>query len=241
VLPDENRLWVGFLLRNDRLFRFRWYCTTCANTRVKNKYYKMANTYAVDILPLAVLASGAADNPAAGIAQGDALSDQHVADASKQHRNRKKLAMTEEPLVTAAELVASKRRKHEVQSANFDGPVPLWAQQMQQQMQQMQQQLGQQMQHLGQQTDRRIQQESERSTNRSRRNTSDPIVNVIRLLDGAKPNVAPHVLWFPRDYDQLSCATGPRVNALLDFYGVGGGGDAEANRKILTNHLGVTL
>jgi hypothetical protein len=203
----------------------------------QNKYYKMANTYAVGILPLAVLASGAEDNPAAGIAQGDALSDQHVADASKQHRNRKRLATTEEPLVTAAELVASKRRKHEVQSANFDGPVPLWAQQMHQQMQQMQQQMQQQMEQI----DRRIQQESERSMNRSKRKLSDPIANVIRLLDGAKPNEAPHALWFPADYDKLARATGPSVTALLGFYGVGLGGNAEANRALLKDHLGVTF
>jgi hypothetical protein len=194
----------------------------------------MAAQYEMPVGALPALATGTNDNPAPAIAMGDATSVQHVVAARLQHENRKRLAGLNPPLAAEDEVVASKRRKHFVQSANFDGPVPAWALQMQQQMQQMQQQLQQQLQQM----DRRIQQESDRSMNRSLRTTLQPMVRVIRLVDGNPP---PAASWFPAHYHDLHHATQAQITALLGFYQLPVVGNLEVKRERLQAHLGVFL
>jgi hypothetical protein len=182
----------------------------------------MAATYADGIPALAPLVSGVNDNAAATINVGQNMDGTHVTAAMHQHANRKRLAMLNPPLATPAEVVSSKRRKHKVQSANFDGPIPAWAHQMQQTMTQVQQtqtQMQQTMTRLEQtqtqmqQTLTQVQQtqtqmrqtqtqmqhqtrqlveDNQRSKNRSRRNDTDRIQPLIRLADGQLP-VAPHL------------------------------------------------
>jgi hypothetical protein len=185
-------------------------------------------TYVTDIPQLDVLASGIDDNAAAAIQIGDNLDEAHVSAATLQHKNRKRLATTNPPMALPEEVVQSKRRKHQVESANFDGPTPLWAQQMQQQMTQLQQQL-----------ERRIDRESQRSMNRSRRNNREEIQPVIRLNDGQTPT--DHNIHFPENQVALEDLTGPHVVALLNFYGLDVNGNIRAKKDRLMRHLGVTL
>ena len=212
----------------------------------------MANpTYAMDIPALPGLTSGAHDNPAQAILQGDDLNNAHVAASRHQHQNRKRLAKNDANLVTEDELVASKRRKHIVAASNFDGPIPAWGQQMAALLQQMnqaianvQQQMDQRFDKMDQrmeQMERRMQQESERAMNRFRRNTSDEIVPVIRLVDGQYP--ADANLWFPRNQIQLLKARMERIGPLMDFYSLPAA--AEVNIRVkrarLMAFLGVSL
>jgi hypothetical protein len=227
----------------------------------------MATEYAMPVVALAALATGANDNPAPAIALGDATGVQHVVAARAQHANRKRLATLDPPQATGTEVVDSKRRKHLVQSANFDGDVPMWAQQMQntiqhqlqqhtntiqqrmdaiqERMDTIQEQLqGMQVtqQQAMEQMDRRIQLESDRSMNRSLRTSQNPIVAVIRLSDGLRPtdNDANN-LWFPEDYKRLHNATGAHINPLLAFYKLDQGGNLGDKKDRLQAHLGVTL
>ena len=185
-------------------------------------------TYVTNIPQLDVLASGIDDNAAAAIQMGDNLDAAHVGAAIVQHKNRKRLATMNPPMALPEEVVQSKRRKHKVESANFDGPTPLWAQQMQQQMTQLQQQM-----------ERRIDRESQRSMNRSRRNTGEEIQPVIRLDDGQTPT--DHNVYFPENQVALEALTGAHVVALLNFYGLDVNGNIRARKDRLMRHLGVTL
>ena len=196
-------------------------------------------TYVTNIPQLDVLASGIDDNAAAAIQMGDNLDAAHVGAAIVQHKNRKRLATMNPPMALPEEVVQSKRRKHKVESANFDGPTPLWAQQMQQQMTQLQQQMEQQMTQLQQQMERRIDRESQRSMNRSRRNTGEEIQPVIRLNDGQTPT--DHNVYFPENQVALEALTGAHVVALLNFYGLDVNGNIRARKDRLMRHLGVTL
>jgi len=173
------------------------------------------------------------DYPAQNINAGDPLNDNHVVAARNQHKNRKALEMAN--LATDDEVTESKRRKHGVESANFDGSVPLWAQQMMQQNQQMQQQMQQQLQRM----ERRIEQESQRSMNRSRRSTSDAIEQLVRLADGYYPHQ--HQVWFPADQESLLTATVPNLTALLLFYNIPVNGNRQQKIASLKKFLGVTL
>jgi hypothetical protein len=99
-------------------------------------------------------------------------------------------------LATEDEVVASKRRKHDVESANYVGAaLPLWAhnlqQALQQQMTAMQQALQQEMQQNVQRITRVILQESQRSINRSRHSNAKRIERVTRVDDGQIPG--PHI------------------------------------------------
>jgi hypothetical protein len=206
----------------------------------------MATQYAMPVVALPALATGVNDNPAPAIAMGDATGVQHVVAARAQHANRKRLAKLDPPQATETEVVDSKRRKHLVQSANFDGDVPMWAQQMQDQLTNtIQQQLQQHTNTIQQRMDtmdRRIQLESDRSMNRSLRTNQNPIVAVIRLSDGLRPtdNDANN-LWFPEDYKRLQNATPARINPLLGFYQLDQGGNLGDKKDRLQAHLGVTL
>jgi hypothetical protein len=84
-------------------------------------------TYLRDIAELPALASGVDDAPAAEIAIGDAVAIAHVGAASRQYKNRKRLAEMPNPRATDFEVADSKRRKRLVESCNFDGPIPAWA------------------------------------------------------------------------------------------------------------------
>ena len=117
-------------------------------------------------------------------------------------------------------MVASKRRKHIVQSANFDGPVPAWAQQMMDSVQ-------------------HVLRRQDRAENRSRLRASDPILSIPRLVDGKKPNVSPLRLWFPADQAALVNANEDRMNALLNFYSLGDEGCDMTKKLRLMAHLGV--
>jgi hypothetical protein len=164
-------------------------------------------TYPVDIAALPPLASRVDDNPAPPIAQGDLLHLDHVNLAEAQFQNRRRLFKCIPPLATQDEVLASKRRKHDVESVNFVGvDVPLWAVALQQQMANMATQQ--------QNMERMIRQESQRSINRSRKSTSEPIEMVVRLNDVQFPN---HI-WFPNDQDALMLAPANRINPLLEFY-----------------------
>lgn len=198
-------------------------------------------TYSTAIPALDPLASGNYDKPAAGIAKGEPLQDAHVAAAAQQHKTRKALAKNNPQFVTEDELVASKRRKHLVESANFDGPVPLWGLQMQQTVQQMQEQM-QQMQQKMEKMQRQIHQESQRCMNRSRRYTRSPIEALIRLEDGQCPDQqAPNGVWFPADQNELFDADANRINALLEFYSLGAYGTQDEKMARLDQFLGVII
>jgi glycerol-3-phosphate cytidylyltransferase-like family protein len=148
-------------------------------------------TYPVDIPSLPPLASGFNDNPAPPIAQGDVLQNDHVTAARIQDKNRKRLSECNPPLATQDEVVASKRRKHDVESANYVGAaVPSRAQNFQQALQQqmtamqqalqqqltaMQQALQQELQQNVQRITRVILQESQRSTNRTRNSNANEL------------------------------------------------------------------
>ena len=118
--------------------------STVPCTIASTSFSNMAAQYINDIPALPPLASGVDDSSAPAITLGDALSSQHVSAANLQHENRQSLANIVPALATEDEVVASKRRKHIVESSNFDGPIPAWGQQMlatQQQMQGAQQQM----------------------------------------------------------------------------------------------------
>ena len=133
--------------------------STVPCTIASTSFSNMAAQYINDIPALPPLASGVDDSSAPAITLGDALSSQHVSAANLQHENRQGLANNVPALATEDEVVASKRRKHIVESSNFDGPIPAWGQQMQATQQQMMamlhlmhQQTQQQFQQMHQQT-----------------------------------------------------------------------------------------
>ena len=228
--------------------------STVPCTIASTSFSNMAAQYINDIPALPPLASGVDDSSAPAITLGDALSSQHVSAANLQHENRQGLANNVPALATEDEVVASKRRKHIVESSNFDGPIPAWGQQMlatQQQMmamlqqmmetmkqvqvtqQQMQQQFQQMLVTL-QQLVRHQDQDTDRATSRSLRNATEHIVPIRRLEDGMKPNEAPFDLWFPGDQGELYTATRARVVALLNFYGLDqAGNDMEKKLRLL--------
>jgi hypothetical protein len=205
--------------------------------------------YANDIAALPPLASAIDDNPADAIAQGDALNEDHITAARLQHTTRKHLSAASVNAASAAEVTTAKRRKHLVESSNFEeGAVPVWAAQLQQQMQAMQNQMQNQMQAMQNQmqamqnqTDRRIDQESQRSMNRSLRDNQDPVEPLIRLADGEFPNNAAYALWFPANNGALYGATGLQMDPLLAFYGLPTDGSVEVRRRRLRRFLGITL
>jgi hypothetical protein len=205
--------------------------------------------YANDIPSLPVLQSGIDDEPAAAILAGDDLDESHIVAATRQYKNRKHLAAMEPPQATQAELVSAKRRKHNVESAHFDGPTPLWAQQMQHQlqtqmqqlqtqMQQQQTQLEAQMQTHYTQLGRRIEIESQRSMNRSRRSTNDHIQPLVRM-DGQTP--LDTGIFFPANQIELEDITVNNLNSLLQFYGLATDGLRGPKKDRLKQHLGVVL
>uniref|UniRef100_A0A7S3P5F1 SAP domain-containing protein n=1 Tax=Amphora coffeiformis TaxID=265554 RepID=A0A7S3P5F1_9STRA len=212
-------------------------------------------TYPVGIPSLPAPASGLDDNPAPAISIGDALHDDHVAAATRQHKTRKYLAHAYSPqVVTDAELVASKRRKHQVESANFEpGATPMWAQVMQQTMADLQQTMQQNMADLQQNmadlqqttqqnksyTDNLIIRESQRSMNRSRKRTLDPIEMLIRVDEGDTPAGHPNT-WFPANQNEFNAATVANLQSLLRFYGQESTGDRTTLQKRLMKFLGVT-
>ena len=200
---------------------------------------KMENKYANNIPALPPLAAGVDDGPAPAIAQGEPLAFQDVTAAHRQHRNRKRLAKNDPALVTGDELVASKRRKHTVQSSNFDGPTPAWAQQMQATQREMQASQREIIDTL-QMVTRRQNEEAQRGMNRSRRHPTDHIVPLVRLLDGDEPNADRHGLWFPQNQVQLLDATGPHLTALLEFYNLDVRGVRGDKKNRLMAHLGVS-
>ncbi|CAJ1934684.1 unnamed protein product [Cylindrotheca closterium] len=114
-------------------------------------------TYEVHIPSLAPLASGHQEIPVPAINQGDPMTTDDIAGATSQYKMRKSIQMNHPTLVTSREVIEAKRRKHAVESAQFDGSTPAWAQQMQGQSQQIQQ-TQTQMQRLMQQMLGQIQQ-----------------------------------------------------------------------------------
>ena len=200
-------------------------------------------TYAMDIPALAELASGIPDHPPApAIAKGEPLKDAHVAAACRQHQNRKRLAMTDPPLVTDEELVASKRRKHLVVSCNFDKSTKtIMPQELVTMMKTMEQDLKQIKQNM-EQMYRRMVEESQRSMNRSRRRNSDPIQPLIRLVDGLKPtDGGPFQVWFPVDYEDLWDGNENRINNLVAFYSLPDNGTLTEKKQLLEAHFGMIL
>ena len=192
----------------------------------------MAGRYVNDIPALPPLASGVDDSSAPGITEGEPLAFRDVTAALLQHQNRKRLAVCVPILATEDELVASKRRKLTVQSSNFDGPVPAWAQQMMAAVQEMREDLHQ--------LTRRYDEEKARTMNRSQRRTTDPIEPLLRLVDGDTPNNGRHPqLWFPQNQEDLLVAAPARVNALLRFYNLGDEGNNAEKKFRLMKHLGV--
>jgi hypothetical protein len=106
--------------------------------------------YPIDIPALAPLASGADDNPAPAISQGDLVQEADVIAAGIQHRNRKNGRTNVPPLATEGEILASQKRKHDIQAVNFqaEAGVPLWAQVIQQTLHNVEQQSQQQQETL---------------------------------------------------------------------------------------------
>jgi outer membrane protein OmpA-like peptidoglycan-associated protein len=146
-------------------------------------------------------------------------------------------------MATEDEVVASKRRKHDVDSANYVGTaLPLWAhnlqQALQQQMTAMQQALQQEMQQNVQRITRVILQESQRSINRSRHSNAKRIERVIRVDDGQIPG--PHI-WFPLNESSLMNATEAQLSDLLGFYNQNPHGAKVERQDRLKEFLGVTL
>jgi hypothetical protein len=229
---------------------------------------KMA-TYPVDIPALAPLASGADDTAAPPISQGDPLDNGHVVAATFQHQNRKKLYAMSPRRATQNDVVASKHRKHLVESANFDGgAAPAWAVIMQQNLENLQQQmtaltasqqnLQQQMTAMQQnlnlqhqeslltwqqqmQLFRSMSRDIQKSMNRSRRNTEEPIEVLIRVEDGQLPTNQNPEIWFPAKQSDLLYASVPQLSALLVFYGQDATGETAVLLSRLKGFLGVTL
>lgn len=224
----------------------------------------MANTnnatYVQSIPSLEPLQSGCLEVSAESIEAGTQMSGSHIVAASRQYRTRKQRQLLLPGLVADEELVAAKRRKHAVQSAQFDGQTPRWAQQLQFQMGQMQTQLNQVQTQLNQvhtqmgqmmsgdttqlkgqlqQTQRLIQIESQRSRNYARHTNSSTIAQLVRDLDGRTPR--DDSLWFPTDYKELFQAPNVQVNPLLTFYGLDLQGTLSEKRNRLADHLGVVL
>ena len=90
------------------------------------------NVYSVNIPALDPLASGVDEHSADAICQGENLDLNHVVAANRQYKNRKHLSNASPPMANEAEVARAKKRRHIVQSANFDGPVPIWAEEMKQ-------------------------------------------------------------------------------------------------------------
>lgn len=210
-------------------------------------------TYAQAIPALAPLESGHQDFPAAAIEMGNPILSNHMTAASDQYQCREFLRSRDTQLVTDEELVEAKRRLHAVESAQFDGGTPLWAQQMQTQLQsqmtqmqtqtnQMQTQLQSQMNQMQTQMTQmqtQMQIESQRSRNYARHTTHSAIAALVRVADRNTPQ--DENLWFPSNQNELSHATGVQVSALLEFYGLPSTGAISMKRERLTEHLGVVL
>jgi hypothetical protein len=113
----------------------------------------------MNIPALPPLASGINDDPAAGIAAGAPLQVEHLIAARRQHRNRKEFMSLTNIQATEEEVLLSQQRKHKVESVHFQGDgVPVWAQQMQQNLQdQMQQSLQGHMQQSQQNLEEKLQ------------------------------------------------------------------------------------
>ena len=113
----------------------------------------------MNIPALPPLASGINDDPAAGIAAGAPLQVEHLIAVRRQHRNRKEFMTLTNIQATEEEVLLSKQRKHKVESVHFQGDgVPVWAQQMQQNLQdQMQQSLQGHMQQSQQNLEEKLQ------------------------------------------------------------------------------------
>jgi hypothetical protein len=205
------------------------------------------NHHAIDIPSLPPLASGIAEEAAANdIQAGDAMNDENVIAAQNQYKNRKKLRDVSAAFVTDEELVSSKKRKHVVQSVRLIDPVqPPWAVQMQQQMNQMLQQMNQMQQQMHQMHQMKMNllasiiHEAGRTRNLACiRTNADEITRLARQVDGAIP---PANVWFPNHNEQISGATGPQLNALLEFYGLGEHGTVNDRRQRLRHFLGISI
>lgn len=217
------------------------------------------NTYATDIPVLPPLASGAAETNVNPIVAGAALQEADIVLARNQYKDRKHLAAASTPLATEDEVVAAKRRKYLVDASNFQGPVPVWAAQLHQNMQQMQQNIENMQQSIEnmQQSMQDMQQsienmqnaqgnlsnliiiESQRSMNRCRKYNHEYITPLVRP-DGLSP--IDNGLWFPRNHDVLVAGNGNgEVNPLLVFYGLPVNGRLDQKKETLKKHLGVIL
>jgi hypothetical protein len=212
-------------------------------------------TYQSDIPALDPLASGYNDNPANGIVAGDALNDADVVAATRQHKNRKLLAVAGPTAVTAEEVAASKRRKHLVESSNFSGPVPPWALQMHASMMAIQEsmlatqasvaglpQMQASVEELTGQVGRLItmlKEGRQRSMNLAIRERGNRIEPVIRLQDGAAP--VDRNVWFPASLESLTSAGNRDLNSLLRFCGLAQTGSQEERIAALKMHLGIAI
>jgi TolA-binding protein len=222
----------------------------------------MANnnaTYALDIPVLGPLASGLPEIQVAAIAQGNPISSDDIVAATQQYKIRKRLQSCSPALATSNEVVQARRRKHAVESAQFDGPTPAWAQQlqaqmqgqmqqmqalqqmqaqMQGQMQQMQRDLQAQMQTQNDRLERCIQIESQRSRNYARHTTGSAVAKLMTASDGTMP---PGNLWFPANQNELVHATSDQMIPLFNFYQLPQNGTVAEKRDRLADHLGVIL
>jgi hypothetical protein len=140
-------------------------------------------TYPVDIPALPPLASGTNDNPAPAIFEGDPLEEGHVATATIQHQTRKLLLEASPLLATQEEVVASKGRKHSVESANFDKGAPLWAENLQQNLQEQMAAMQQNLQNMeGQMT--KMLQNMEGQMTKMQQNLEGRFTKMLQNLEG---------------------------------------------------------
>eukprot|EP00980_Cylindrotheca_fusiformis_P010075 scaffold2234_cov151-Cylindrotheca_fusiformis.AAC.4 len=189
----------------------------------------MAN-YQIAYPALPPLASGITDSPAAAIAAGAPLNDEHMAAATLQVKNRRMLH--EIHLATDPEVQAAVKRELCVHAENAAGAVaaPLWAQALENQLNEtLQNQMNETLQALQNQindgaltTQNQINalQNKMDDIQRMLRNAGSSAPNhpifPVRNADGILPADAAHS--FPNDRSALDSLTAPELKIFLDFY-----------------------
>jgi hypothetical protein len=163
------------------------------------------------------LASGEDDYPAVAIRGGDAIQDEHITAASKQHMTRETLSKSN--LATPQEVTASKKRETAVIVDSF-GLAPAgqgWAQDIMREMRQNHQALLQEMNRMNRRLNGRLDVlcvQTSQNTNRAHgaREGIVPVPND----QGEMPDPA----LFPVSEAAIISMPLRRVDALLVFYGV---------------------
>ena len=211
----------------------------------------MAATYNNDHPPLAGLASGAPESPAAGrVAAGTPLNDQDTHAAERQLLRRKALLAAGDGRATAQEVADAANRHFRIQAENAMGAAagatlgaPAWAVQMQQQLTQqiqgvqrdMQRDLRREIQGV-QREIQGVQRELRHIQARQHNSTAGEPEDTILPIEDATGQIPPNFPATRRDLEGLSFAD---LGTLLAFHGLPQQASTRDRRHRLEKFLGM--